>query len=479
MFVAVAVDTLSVWFVAAFSKTLDTTEWLVVPLIVAFSLAIGFLNAVLVGIAISTFVFVGAFFRVGIVKFQATGKDIRSRIERSIEQCILLNEHGDEIQVLVLQNYLFFGNAAKLCHYIFTMFEDVEIELEKSTDISIPPIPKVLLLDFSLTTGLDTSTVDIFNDIKEKCVENDCKLFLSGLTNRMRKALALGGIKPENHLARSARSVRLFADMDTGLGKAEDMVITLHAPPVRSDSSESFGATGKSTKGFQTSLHKIDELHCQNFAESLMDLEPFVEALELGPGDVLFESDGGIIRDEERGLFFIEYGTLRISRDSAMSLTMNRTRSYGHLGSLGAGSSRGTISDRHARLQSFAKSLMGRAKQQTEGTGNSDNFRLARIGPGWVIGTLENASGTQSPGIFTAMTRCRLYHLPFTTLEKMEDTNPLLVLKLYKMLSHLMAKKEEITTEHLSTLHTIMSSQAHHKRMSSRLSSASLSRVHG
>ncbi|KAL3938156.1 MAG: hypothetical protein SGBAC_006863, partial [Bacillariaceae sp.] len=143
-----AVDTLAVWFFDAFTKTLDVSEWLVVPIIVAFSLVIGFLNAVLVGIAISTFVFVGAFFRVGIVKFQATGKDIRSRIERSMEQCVLLNEHGDEIQVLVLQNYLFFGNAAKLCHYIFTMFEDVEVELEESTDISVPPFPKVLLLDF-------------------------------------------------------------------------------------------------------------------------------------------------------------------------------------------------------------------------------------------------------------------------------------------------------------------------------------------
>ncbi|CAJ1939327.1 unnamed protein product [Cylindrotheca closterium] len=474
-----AVDTLAVWFFDSFTKTLDVTEWLVVPSIVAFSLVIGFLNAVLVGVAISTFVFVGAFFRVGIVKFQATGKEIRSRIERSMEQCIVLNEHGDEMQFLVLQNYLFFGNAAKLCHYIFTMFEDVEMELEESnTDITVPPIPKVLLLDFSLTTGLDTSTVDIFNDIKEKCEENDCKLFLCGLTTRMRKALALGGIKPQAHLSRKMQTVRLFPDMDTGLGKAEDFLISLNAPTVRPGRTSPEISSGLSTKGFQTCLEKIDELHCQNFAESLVNLEPFVEPLELSPGAVLFESDGGVIRDEERGLFFIEVGTLKISRDSSMSLTLNRTRSYGHLGSVGAGSgSTGTISKRHARLQSLARSI-GKSRLNADGT-SSENFRLARIGPGWVIGTLENASGTQSPGIFTAMTRCRLYHLPFTTLQEIEKTNPLLVLQLYKMLSHLMAKKEEITSEHLSTLHTIMSSHANPKHLSSRMSSSSLSRGPG
>ncbi|KAL3931321.1 MAG: hypothetical protein SGBAC_011365 [Bacillariaceae sp.] len=296
----------------------------------------------------------------------------------------------------------------------------------------------------------------------------------------MRKALALGGIKPEAHLSRRERIVRLFADMDTGLGSAEDFLISLNAPPVRHDRI----ACDTSTEGFRSSLQKIDELHFQNFAESLVDLEPFVEPLELSPGDVLFATDGGIIRDEERGLFFIECGTLKISRDSSMSLTLNRTRSYGHLGSFGASSGSlgvsngGTISNRHARLQSLARSI-GRSKHQSAGTGSPDNFRLARIGPGWVIGTLENASGTQSPGIFTAMTRCRLHHLPFTTMEEMENTNPLLVLKLYKMLSHLMAKKEEITSEHLSTLHTIMSSHANPKHLNSRTSMSSFSGASG
>jgi len=39
-------------------------------------------------------------------------------------------------------------------------------------------------------------------------------------------------------------------------------------------------------------------------------------------------------------------------------------------------------------------------------------------------------------------------------------------IKLYKLMSYLMARKEEITIDHLSTLHAIMSAPAHSKPLS-------------
>jgi hypothetical protein len=48
-----AVDTFVVWFFLAFKKTQDFLEWLVVPAIVTFSLIVGFLNAVFLGIGLA------------------------------------------------------------------------------------------------------------------------------------------------------------------------------------------------------------------------------------------------------------------------------------------------------------------------------------------------------------------------------------------------------------------------------------------
>lgn len=209
-----AVDTFVVWFFVAYKKTQDLMEWLVVPFIVAFSLIVGFLNAVFLGIGISTFVFVAAFFRIGVVKFNATGLEIRSTIERSMIISDWLDAHGDFIQVLVLQNYLFFGNASSISTYISTMFEEVDMTDPGNSIGELPPVPKVLIIDLSLNTGMDTSTLDIFAEIKELCKNNKCKLFLCGLSSRAKKGLALTGVKTETG-PRDQRLVRFFPDLDT------------------------------------------------------------------------------------------------------------------------------------------------------------------------------------------------------------------------------------------------------------------------
>lgn len=94
-----------------------------------------------------------------------------------------------------------------------------------SLDIAFEqPTPKVLILDLTLITGMDTSTVDILSDIKTMCASNECKLFLCGLAPRMRSTLALGGVKPETG-EHSKRHLRMFPDLDSALGKAEDFLI--------------------------------------------------------------------------------------------------------------------------------------------------------------------------------------------------------------------------------------------------------------
>lgn len=112
------------------------------------------------GIAISTFVFVASFFRVGVVKYSASGLEIRSRVERSVAQSAWLSENGDLCQIIVLQNYLFFGNACSILDYVATMFEEVDKTQSERLDFALPPLPRVLVLDLSLVTGMDTSTTE-------------------------------------------------------------------------------------------------------------------------------------------------------------------------------------------------------------------------------------------------------------------------------------------------------------------------------
>jgi CRP-like cAMP-binding protein len=117
-------------------------------------------------------------------------------------------------------------------------------------------------------------------------------------------------------------------------------------------------------------------------------------------------------------------------------------------------SSGNTLSKLQARSLGRMSSLMAAQK------GHAQSFRLARIGPGWVTGTLEAISGERRVGDVVAVTHCRLHHLPYTKIAQVEKENPALILHLYKLLSYLMARRQEGTIGQLATLHSIMSSPA-------------------
>jgi SulP family sulfate permease len=156
-----AIDIMDGWFVKSFQKTRSKVEWLVNPFIVIAAFSVGLLSAVFLGLALSTFFFVGSFYRSGVVKYAATGITMRSTIERPTNISRWLDLNGDQIQILVLQSFLFFGNATSVLNYVSTMFEDIDEEKDEIETSLFPPIPKVLVLDFSLVPGMDGSAVDV------------------------------------------------------------------------------------------------------------------------------------------------------------------------------------------------------------------------------------------------------------------------------------------------------------------------------
>ncbi|CAB9499496.1 solute carrier family 26 [Seminavis robusta] len=435
------IDITLTWLIRSYFKTKSKQEWLVVPLIVVFAMGMGLLKAVFLGIAISTFLFVGAFFQSGVVKFAASGLTIRSTIKRPVSSAQWLDHHGDLVQVVILQNYLFFGNCSSISSYIASMFEDVDEDDQENA--ILPPIPKFVVLDMALVTGMDTSTVDIISDILNLCQRHDCKLFLSGLSNNLRSVLAHAGVKPLGG-QRSERKLRFFSSLDMAIGKAEDMLLDVQ---MEDNPGPSHLFSLQEESGFQVALRCIDEQHGSNFAKDLASLEEHTTPIELTPGESLYDSPSM----PERGLFFIEKGVMKIERESG--LTAN-TRSLASPLAFG-----GSISELRMRSDTIGRDN-ARMKSTKHSTPHQQTFRLARIGEGWVVGAVEAVSGLESVGVHLAVTSCRLHHLSYSRMEELEAAHPVVMLRLYKLLSHIMAKQQEITIGQLGTLHTIMSSPA-------------------
>ena len=86
-------------------------------------------------------------------------------------------------------------------------------------------------------------------------------------------------------------------------------------------------------------------------------------------------------------------------------------------------------------------------------------FRLARVGPGWLIGSIEAATNREEhrhAGVYLAVTDCRLHFLPYRVVRWMEEENPQLSMNLYKLMSLLATKRQEATIRQLDQFVTIM-----------------------
>lgn len=334
LLVMAALDLTHTWFVRSYAKS--PKEWAVIPLIVGTSLAYGSLPSIGIGLCASTLIFIASFQQAGVVKFVATGLTVRSTIERNCEDNRWLDEHAELIQVLVLQNYLFFGNASTCLSYFESMFEDEDRDLNL-------PTPKYVILDTSIITGIDASAVDVLADIASLCKENRCKLILAGIPRIIGPSLATGGVKP----SASNKHLSIESDLEAALGKAEDELLKY----IGHKEEQSIEA-GKRLRhirrvsmvdhGVRHALREIDKQHDLQMSSRLQELEMYTKPVELDT-DVAFCS--------RPGLYFVESGLIKCEHDSSLTVrrTGGSTRTFVGLGGTAA----------HDKI-----------------------FRLARIGPG-------------------------------------------------------------------------------------------------
>jgi CRP-like cAMP-binding protein len=170
-------------------------------------------------------------------------------------------------------------------------------------------------------------------------------------------------------------------------------------------------------------------------------------------GEALYDDEKS--ETMERGLFFIEVGILKVERDTGNGNTATRR---GCVFKSGSSSSLGQLAG-EPMTGIHDLSFTGKLDENPAAS-ESQTFRLARLGVGWVAGTMEFFQKRPRPGKEVALDYCKLHYLPFSKIQEVEAEDPGLLLELYKLLSYLMAQRQEATIGQLATLHSIMSSPA-------------------
>jgi len=196
------------WLYDTWAK-LTRNDYFVIVLILFVIAAVGFLEGIVIGLLMLIVLFVLSYSKVEVIKHELTGTTFHSNVERSEYLKQIIADHGDQISILPLQGFIFFGTANRLLDRVNERVENIEASHLR-----------YLIFDFRHVTGLDSSTINSFNKLRIMAKNHGFKVVFCSLNQDMTNQLMVGGLLPDE-----GGVFVEFDDLDHGLERCEDELI--------------------------------------------------------------------------------------------------------------------------------------------------------------------------------------------------------------------------------------------------------------
>jgi len=164
----------------------------------------GFVAGLLIGVVIGCATFALSASRIPAIKFSFDGSEYHSSLDRGHEEFRVLFDHGDELQGMSLQGYLFFGSASRLHEHIKGL-------------LAARPRCRFLLFDFRLVTGIDSSATNSFRQINQLADACGARLLLVNMTPEIHSVFRISGL--------ISGDVLVASDLDRALELCENAII--------------------------------------------------------------------------------------------------------------------------------------------------------------------------------------------------------------------------------------------------------------
>ena len=266
---------------------LTQLDYFVVIFILTVVGAVGYPEGVGTGIIAAVVLFVHNYSRVDVVSHAMSGADLRSNVDRPVRELRFLRENGDQIYILRLQGFIFFGTANHLLNQVRV----------RAADSGLKPL-RFVVMDFRRVTGIDSSAVLSLWKVHQLAQKLGFTLMMTQVSPEIQKQLAIGGLP-----ATEFPSFRLFPDLDHGLEWCEKLLIST--------------CPDHSNGGFSHLQEQLKDIWPQEVPSHrlLTYLEP-----------QLVDKGTHLIRQSDRSecLYFIESGqvTARLELDNGRSLRL-------------------------------------------------------------------------------------------------------------------------------------------------------------
>jgi SulP family sulfate permease len=169
----------------------------------------GLLEGVAVGMLIAVILFVVNYSRINVIKHVLTGANYQSNVERAAPFRKLLRNAGEQLYILKLQGFIFFGTAHNLLD-----------QVRQRTDASDLSKLRFVILDFRIVSGLDSSAMNSFIKMNRLAKTHEIKLVFTHLSSELRHQFTKVGLNAEND-----RNLKIFPDLDRGIEWCENQII--------------------------------------------------------------------------------------------------------------------------------------------------------------------------------------------------------------------------------------------------------------
>ena len=194
-------------------KRLMSVTDAIVTLIVFFTaIFLGIMEALVAGTAAGVILFVVRYSSIAVARHVLSGAVSHSSIGRNDAQRACLVQHGDEILILQLHSFVFFGTANALVSL-------VDARLRRSDLATL----HYLLVDLRLVNGIDSSAAAGFARLERKARQHGFTLVLTNMPAAIAPVLVTS-----LPVTDQSNCMRLFADLDHAHEWAENDLLDRH-----------------------------------------------------------------------------------------------------------------------------------------------------------------------------------------------------------------------------------------------------------
>jgi SulP family sulfate permease len=183
-------------------------DYAIILVILFVTIAVGFLEAVALGLLLAIILFVISYSQVNVIQHELDCSTFTSRVSRSRAEEKTLIKLADRQYILVLQGFVFFGTANTLLNRLRQRVQD-------SNKVK----PQFVVLDFKRVSGLDSTGMLRFQRMKQLAQTEDIVLVFTEPNKRVMAQLRQGGF------AADGQRVRIFPSLDKGVAWCEDQLL--------------------------------------------------------------------------------------------------------------------------------------------------------------------------------------------------------------------------------------------------------------